>query len=475
MFTRNLFLALVLALGGAPLLGAGLGWPQFRGPQGRGIAEGAEPPTEFGVATNLLWQVALPEGNSSPVVWGDKIFLTALNSGRLETLCLDRARGQILWRQTAPTEKIEPAHTLGSPATPTPITDGKRLYVYFGSFGLLAYDLGGKELWRLPLPAPMVEFGAAASPVLAGNRLFQVCDQDLGSFLLAANAETGETIWKTERPQFRRSFATPFVWRHQGEEELVVPGSVWLKSYDLANGHEKWSYTGTSRVACATPTGDDSLLFSSSWNVGGDEGSRITMPPFAEFALENDKNKDGFLTQDEIPAGPIRDRFTQIDLNKDKKITAEEWQTLADMFEKASNALIAIQPGGKGDITATHVAWKKTRSLPYVSSPLFYQGRVYTVKNGGMASCYEASSGKALYSDERLGARGDYYASAVASHGKVYLASQEGIVTVLQAGDTFKILAQNKLPDPIFATPAIVDGEIYARTRNNLFAFGPRK
>ena len=153
--------------------------------------------------------------------------------------------------------------------------------------------------------------------------------------------------------------------------------------------------------------------------------------------------------------------------------TREEWTEMAAMFAKAGNALLAIRPGGRGDITRTHLAWKQTRSLPYVSSPLYYQDRLFTIKNGGLVSCYEAKTGRALYQDERLGAMGDYYASAVAVDGKAYIASEQGVVVVFDATeDTLNVLARNNLAEAILATPAIVDGKIYLRTATSLYAFG---
>jgi outer membrane protein assembly factor BamB len=196
------------------------------------------------------------------------------------------------------------------------------------------------------------------------------------------------------------------------------------------------------------------------------------MPAFEEFARDNDKDKDGKLTKNEIPNGPVRDRFSQMDLNKDNLVTAVEWELMRAMFAKAGNAVLAIRPGGTGDITATHLAWKVTRSLPYVSSPLFYQGRVFTVKNGGLASCYDAKTGKPFYQEERLDAPGDYYASAVAAGGKIFVASQKGVVLVLASGEKLQVLARNDLGEQIMATPALVDGKIYVRTSGHLHAFG---
>jgi outer membrane protein assembly factor BamB len=434
----------------------------------------AKPPVHFNPATNVVWKTALPSGHSSPCIWGDRVFLTGVEQGKLETLCLDRRDGRILWRQPAPAARIEATHRIGSPAASTAATDGQHVYVYFGSAGLLAYDFEGKEQWRHPLPPPMVEFGTGTSPIVAGELVILVCDQDQGSFLLALDKRTGKQVWRTERPEFRRGFATPFLWQHETGEELVVPGSIWLRSYNLKDGTERWSYSGTSRVANSTPTSGDGLLFSASWNIGSDPGDRISLEPFDQFTAANDKDKDGKLTRDEIPAGPVRDRFSQMDLNKDGLVTATEWQLMSEMFAKAGNAVLAIRPGGKGDITTSHLAWKATRSLPYVCSPVYYQGRLYTLKNGGLASCYDAKTGRVSYQDERLDAGGDYYASLVAAAGKVYAASQKGVVVVWETGDRLKVLARNDLGEQVMATPAVIGDVLYVRTESQLHAFGEK-
>lgn len=447
-------------------------WPQFRGPGGLAISQSARPPIYFDPTTNVLWKVAVPAGNSSPIVTGQKIFLTAVNDGRLETICFDRKNGKVIWRRPVPSEKLEPTHRLGSPATPTPVTDGTNVYTFFGSFGVIAYDLEGKEVWRQPIAMPVVEFGTSASPILIDNKLIVLCDQDLGSFVEALDKKTGRTIWRTERPEFRRGFATPFHWKHSKDEEVIVPGSIWLTSYDPLTGEENWRYSGTSRVATSTPTASADLLFSASWNVGGDEDSRISMPAFAEYAADHDKNKDGQFTKDELPDGPVKDRFTQMDLEKDGIVTAAEWAKMADMFAKAGNAVLAIHPGGSGEISKTHVAWKSTRSLPYVSSPVYYKGRLFTVKNGGLLSAYDVKNGHAVYQDERINAPGDYYASAVAADNRIYFTSQNGVVTVIAAHNGGPaVLAQNKLGEQTMATPAPVDDTIIFRTATTLYTF----
>lgn len=446
-------------------------WPQFRGPGGLGIALDGKPPVHFGPGSNQVWQCEAPPGNSSPVIWGDRLLLTACEGNQLATLCFDRRDGKLMWRRAVQVDKVEPTHRLGNPATPTPVTDGQRVHVYFGSFGVVTYDLAGEELWRRPLNAPVLEFGTSASPVLAGGMVIVNVDQDIGSYLLALEPATGKTAWKRDRSEFRRGFATPLVWRHDGDEELVVAGSLWLRSYNLKDGSERWTVRGTSRVACASPVAGDGLLFSSSWNVGGDASDRVSMPSFSEAVGLYDRNHDGQFTLDELPPGPVRERFTQIDLNKDGIATAEEWNNMAEMFAKAENAVLAIRPGGTGEVTKSHLAWKQMKQLPYVSSPLFYDGRLYTVKNGGLASCYEAKTGNVLYQGERLDVPGDYYASAVAADGRVYFTAQKGVVVVLKAGDTFEVLARNDLGEQVMATPAIIGDRIYFRGEKHLRAF----
>ncbi len=447
-------------------------WPQFRGGDGRAVSESKDAPTEFGPTKNVLWNVSLPSGHSSPCIWDDRIFITGFEQGKLLAICLNRADGKVVWQVTVPAQKVEEFHRISSPAASTPCTDGERVYFYFGSFGVLCLDLAGKEVWRLPMPLPVNDFGTGASPVLAGGKLVILRDQDVGSFLLALDARTGREIWKTPRPGFFRGHSTPFIWRHDGTEEIVVTGSVRVKSYELATGKERWVANGLSRVANATATAGDGLLYVSSWNVGADATSRMELPPFEEFSKANDKNADGKFSLDEVPKGDLRSRFTQLDADKDGFVTRAEWDAYAPIIEKAENAIFAVRPGGTGDITASHVVWKKTKGLPYVPSPLFYEGRVYTIKNGGMASCFDAKTGKELWLEERVGVIGDFYSSPVAAAGKVYLASQKGTVAVVAAGDAFSVLARNEMGEPIFATPAIVGGKIYVRTAGHLYCFG---
>ena len=453
----------------------GADWPQFRGPDGRAIADGdAGAPVEFGPDHNLAWKVPLASGHSSPIVWRERIFLTTFDQGKLFAVCLNRTDGRTAWRKEIPAAKIEEFHRIGTPAASTPCTDGERVYFHFGSSGLWCLDVDGREVWRLPLPHPVNDFGTGTSPIVVDGKLILARDQDVDSWLMALDARTGHQLWKTPRPGFFRGHSTPFVWQHDGVKEIVLTGSVRLKSYDPGTGRELWTTTGLSRVANASPAAGDGLLFASSWNIGADASGRMEFPPFAEYAKAHDKDGDAKLNLEEFPKGDLRSRFTQIDADKSGAVTGAEWEAYSPIVQKAENAILAIRPGGKGEVTGSHVAWRKSRGLPYVPSPLHYRGRLYSIKNGGMVSCFDAKSGRELYLEERLGVIGDFYASPVAAGGRIYFASQQGKVVVIEAGDILKVVSVNDLNEPIFATPAVAGGALYVRTAGHLHSFAER-
>ncbi|HTI72081.1 MAG TPA: PQQ-binding-like beta-propeller repeat protein [Candidatus Limnocylindria bacterium] len=437
-----LLLSIAISLGVFTVRGED--WPQFRGPGGRAVSESATPPIGFGPSSNLLWKVAIPEGVSSPIVTGDRIFLTAptakktetfplsgeLNfltadtGNKIETIALDRRDGRILWKRGLGSE--------GTP-TPTPVTDGKSVYVYFGSIGVIAYSLDGQELWRHPIAKP--DFSASSSPILIDDKFIIVCDRETDSFVEALDKKTGRSLWRAERPQFRRARATPFHWKHGHEEELIVSGSFALTSYDPNTGAQKWRFPGAARWAMSSPAVGENLIFA------------LTM-------------KDGF------GETPDEDGVPTIGIP-----TYDLTQLTGTEPPKAASALRAIRPGG-----CTVVVWNSVRSLPYGNSPLYYQGRLFTVKSGGFVTAYNAKTGESIYRDERINAPDDYWSSPIAAAGRVYFASEKGIVTVMDAtADKPTILAQNKLDEQILATPALIDQTILIRTAKNLYSFGTSK
>lgn len=462
-------------------------WPQFRGVDGRALAQDARPlVSDFGPAQNVRWKTALPEGWSSPCVWGERIFLTTFDplKQKLETLCLERSSGKILWRQSAPAEKIERVYNVNSPASSTPATDGERVVVYFGSYGLLCYDSAGKELWRRPLPAPRAGFGSATSPIFAGN-LILLNGQGKDSHLLAVKPTTGATVWTTEGTPFSSDYPVPMLWQADQTTEVIVPGRGGLITYDLNDGKRRWWIPGLSPETNSSPTMGDGLLFVATHLPGGDPDRRMKLPPFAELLKKYAKDKDGKLSRQEVPknlrifqrdgkdgVGEIflHQMFWLFDKNKDNHIDEAEWNAI--LKTPFNNSLLAIRPGGQGNISATHIAYQVKRGAPEVPSPLYYQGRIYMIRNGGILTVIDAKAGKESFAQTRLSPGGIFYASPVAGDGKVFLASDAGVVIVLKASERYEVLAENDLGETIRATPALVDGVIYVRTAGHLWAFG---
>ena len=415
--------------GAAQTVDKSAGWPQFRGPMSSGIGTG-KPPVEFGPGDKVRWKVDVAAGLSSPIIWSGRVFLTEFDpaSKRLATVCIDQDTGRILWRRTVLPQTIEKVHEISSPAGSTPVTDGERLYVYFGSYGVIAYDRDGKQLWERRLPNPENPYGAVASPIVAGDLLI-LNHQGKDAYLLALNRRDGRTVWKTDRSAFQYGWSTPVHWRHDGVDEILVLGGDFkpnqrLMAYNLADGAERWWVGGLPPCGKSTPVIGDGLVFFAAPDI------------MLETAFEQ-KNPE---------------RAAQIYANNASRITA-------------------VRPGGKGEVNQTHIAWSETKGVPGVPSPLHYEGRLYTVLTGGIVFSRVATTGELVFSG-RLGAMGYYYASPVAADHKIFVASEEGVVVVLEAGDQLKVLARNKLDGAILATPAIVDGTIYVRTATSLYAFG---
>jgi outer membrane protein assembly factor BamB len=443
-------------------------WPEFRGPGRSGVAVEGDFPITFGPDTNVLWSVAVPGGHSSPVIWNGRVVLTGFESNQLVVQAMDRQSGERLWRATAEPGAMESGSRLSHPATATPATDSERLVAYFAPFGLLALDAEGRELWRHPMPTPVTQHGASSSPVIAGELVLQLCDQDVDSYLLAVDKHSGKARWKVSREGFRRGFSTPLPWPRLSPTHLIVAGTLRLVAYDLGNGTETWSVRGLPNEMVASPIAADDRIYVAGWTFGS---GVARMPDWPSLVELGDANHDGRLVRDEAPNGPARQHFAYIDADKDGSLTQSEYESLAIIFNEAKNVAMSIRPGGRGDVTATHVEWRQERGLPYVPSPLLYDGRLYLVKNGGLMSCLDATTGAFRFQEERLGALGDYYASPVAADGKIITVSQAGMATVLRAGDTLEVLSRNPLGEPVLATPAISGHTLFIRTQTKLHAF----
>ena len=460
----------LLVFSGVVISTSAANWPQFRGPNGSGVAEGAKPPIHFGLHSNLLWKTAIPSGVSSAAVWNDQLFITAFDNGKLETITLDGKNGKILWRKSAPEGKVDEVHPSSNPASATPATDGERVYSYLASYGLVAHDLKGVEKWRQPVKIGFVLNGSGTSPSLAEGRLILNADQQNGqSFLAAYDCKTGKQLWETPRPDFNSGYSTPIVWDRPGRKEIILPGSIRVVAYDLTSGKENWSVRGFEAVSVApSPVLGDGLLFVMSRSFGGNN-----LPPFSSMLSEMDKNADQKIARTEVKgmlAG--KGMLEMIDSNKNELIEESEWDATRAALGKGDYGLLAIRPPDKGDATQTHLVWKQKKGAAVVPSPLFYQGRIYVVQDGGRVSCYESKTGRPHYEQERLKADGEYYASPVAANGKIFLCSTRGRISVLEDGESFKLAAQTDLGEAIMATPALVGNRIYIRSASHLWAFG---
>jgi len=426
---RVLVLALVMLPAFAGAADAGqVFWPQFRGPNSSGIGDG-KPPVEFGPDKNVLWKAATGSGLSSPVIAKGHLFLTEFDrkTNQLSTVCIDPRTGKLLWRRSVAPSQIEKVHVISSPAAPTPATDGERVYAYFGSYGLVAYDFDGNAQWERRLPLPENIYGAVASPIVAGQ-LLVLNHQGNPAYLLGVDRRDGRTVWKTDRSRYQYGWSTPVYWRHDGLDEIAVLGGDFqpnqrLMVYNLADGMERWWVAGLPPCGKSTPVVGGGLLFFAAPD--------IIMEPAGERA------------------NPER---------------------AAQMYANNASRVVAVRPGGRQEVNQTHVAWSEHKGALGVPSPLYYNGRLYTFQNGGMVFARNAQTGALLYSG-RTGAPGYYYSSPVAADNKIYIASEEGVVSVLDTGEQLNVLARNKLDGGILATPAIVDGKLYVRTDSKLYAF----
>lgn len=460
-------------------------WPQFRGPNSSGIApDNLSLPTEFNQNTNMLWRCAVSKGNSSPCIWGNNIFLTAYEGKTLETICIDRNTGKIRWKKAIAVDKFERMHPINNPASPSPATDGERVYVYFGAYGLLCYDLAGELVWERKMPIPKIMYGSSASPILTGQNLIFIHDSNTESYIENINPKTGKTIWKKDRTGFKGTWSNPMTWSNQGVAEVVIYGIWWMKAYALEDGEERWSLPGLTDEPIITPVAGEGLLYLTSYNMKTNP-EVIGLPEFDELLQEYDKNKDGQLNLEEARANksvlsrydadgegdhPLWGFFRYLDVDKSGNITAKEWGRMIaflDSFEQ-HNALLAIKPGD--GTKAPEIVWQHSYGVPECPSLLYYKQRIHMVKNGGIVSCLDARTGELIYQG-KLKSGGPYYSSPVVGDGKIYAASARGMVTVFAVGDDLKILAQNNMQERIMATPALLNGKVYLRTEKAMYAF----
>jgi outer membrane protein assembly factor BamB len=421
-------------------------WPSFRGPAASGVADGMNLPPAWNGETgeNILWRTEIAGlGHSSPIVWGDRVFVTSAVSSagdatfrpglygdgdasqdrshhRFELTALDKKSGEVLWTRIATEgQPIGKRHIKATYANPSPTTDGRIVVVSFGSQGVFAYDVDGQFLWRVDLghldlgayDVPSYEWGPASSPILWNDLLFLQCDTQTDSFLLALEAATGKMVWKAMRDELP-TWGTPTVVGAESGPELVTNGSNFIRGYDPKTGEELWRLGRSSKITAPTPIFSDGLIVVASGR------------------------------------GPERPIFV-------------------------------IKPGSRGDLTlpegetsSDSIAWSIERRGPYMPTPLIYHGRLYVLNNNGAFAGYKLATGEELFRERLTHGGSGFSSSPVAADGKIYLPSEDGDIFVVGAGSEFELLATNPMGELLMASPALSDGVMYVRTESTLFAVG---
>jgi outer membrane protein assembly factor BamB len=386
-------------------------WPEFRGPTGQGLYTGKRLPTEWSTTRNVTWKKEIPgKGWSSPIVQAGRVYLTTAvpvpgsKDQSLQAVCLDADTGKQRWQtglfrqdgKTAPR-----IHEKNSHASPTPLTDGRRLYVHFGHQGTACLDLDGSVQWRSTELRYVPVHGNGGTPVRVDDRLIFAADGSDQQFIAALNCTSGKVVWKTDRQcsYYKKfSFGTPLVITVDGKKQVVSPFSGAVASYDPQDGKELWrvQYDGYSLIP--RPVFGDGMVF------------------------------------------------------------------LSSGYDRPK--LLAIRAGGSGDVTKMHIAWSTAKAAPHAPSPLLVGDALYSISDNGITACFDARTGK-VHWQERIG--GSFSASPLYGGGKIYLQSEEGVGTVLRAGERFEVLATNTLDEKTLASYAAADGALFVRTERHLY------
>jgi len=453
-------------------------------------------PSEFGATKALLWKTELPLGHGSPCIWGDRIFVTAFNADakNLEVIAVNRKDGKIAWRQTIQSKELEQVHEISSPATSTPVTDGEYIYVYSGSYGMVAYDWKGKVAWEYPMGVSKSPYGSGSSPVLAGDLVVITRDYPPDPLMIAIQKKDGKLAWKSDLVKStqggpKTAHSTPVIWKDQ----IVLNRPGELSAYAIKDGKRLWWFPTASFGTSTISSGGD-VLYVNAFSIAADPEGAAQLPPFS-YALEKyDTDKDGKLSAAEAPANDLYFRkragvpenvpgahftiklfFRGIDRNQDGFVDEAEYTAVSQFGRRGGPAvasgLLSIRPTGEGALPETVLQWSEPRSVPEVTTPLEYRGRVYAVTAGGIVTCVDSKTGKLIYRG-RVNAPGAYFASPVAAAGKVFVASAEGVVSVIGGGETLEVLANNDLGEPVYGTPAPVGSALYVRSARHLWAFG---
>jgi outer membrane protein assembly factor BamB len=441
----------------------GQAWPQHRGPGGSGIAGGKAPlPSSFSPREGFLWKAALPPGKSSPILAGGKLFLTAHEGKKLLTLCIDPKTGTEVWRREVEKAREERRNCLNDPASPTPVTDGRAVYSFFADFGLAAYSLSGEELWRTPLGPFESEHGMAAWPAVGSESIFVLADVSNGAFLAAFDKKTGRQRWKLDRRSTIGAYASPLVHRDgKGRELVLTSGPFEMAAFDTATGEKVWWVAGLPFQPKSAPVVSGGTVYMNSLGIA------LDWPDFAKLLAQFDASSNGTLSAEEVVKfGYIKFNFARLDENHNGELEKQEW----DPIVRGNNATLAVKIKGTGDQTA-NILWRYSKSLPDVPQPLVHDGILYNVRDGGILTALDASTGRVLKQGRLPNAIDQYFSSPVYGDGKIYVSSAAGTLTVLRAGADWEVLSTNDMDEPLWATPAIDGSNMYIRAGNSLYCF----
>jgi len=446
-------------------------WPQFRGPNGSGVStEEAKLPSQIGPGQNVIWQVHIPSGVSSPVVFANRIYLTGEKGDKLLTFALDATDGKVLWHAAAPVRKLESRDkkVKGRRATPSCATDGKHVVSFFGSSGLLCYDAEGKQLWYRPMGPFEDRRGAASSPMIVDGVVLLIEDHETESFLGAFDVKTGEPLWRADRMLFNRSYNTPIIWEQGDERYVMAIGSGLVTAYDFKTGAAKWFVQGTSCVANVTAVLGAGRLYVASSNPGPKREFQLEYPTLVK---KLDKNKDGKLAAEELPFGLFAAMFSQFDEDRSGDVSAAEYAAIQKLMGTCRNGMIAVKSGGQGvNRTGSNLLWYERRSTPRTASPIYHDGHLYMTA-GSVFVTRNAETG-GIVKSARIPAGGKFFSSPVMGDGKIYVADEKGKLMVISAQPQWELISTAEFKETIYPTPAITNGRIYVRTATKLYCFG---
>ncbi|MBI1913516.1 MAG: PQQ-like beta-propeller repeat protein [Planctomycetes bacterium] len=397
-----------------PAADAGKFWPRFRGPSGQGLTGLKSLPVTWSKdSDNIVWRVRVPgQGNSSPITWADRIFLTSAGEGGKDRFvhCLNKEDGKLLWSRRVPERPTETGvRDKNGYASATPVTDGERVIAFLGTCGLVCYDFKGNLKWQYDDFRVATTHGTGSSPVLYKDSVILVQDQNrAASIFLAVDKRTGKLLWKQSRDR-AMTWSTPVVLRVGTRDELIFAGAEHVKGYDPNTGRELWALKGPTYEVVPAVVFGEGLIYSAS----GRNGPTLALRPGR-----------------------------------------------------------GTRASGSGDVTETHLAWRAVRGGPHVPAPIYLDGRLYTVNDFGIATCLDAATGRLMW-QERLADR--FSASPIEAGGLLYFPAESGVTYVLRAAERFEVVAQNDLGSPILASPAVVDGKLLLRTQEELVCIGPKQ